>query len=944
MGMPLVINTICIVIILMAIYCLAGRKESRGRHINMASMLVSLIYCFLVTVGELLCMDYVPQLLIIDRMVSDFVFGILFIFYYHYIIYVTGFRIDRKITIGFMSAYAFFLLLLLTDSSHHWFYRKLDVRTGENGYFKFQIQHGIGFYLFYAVLLLTSFFCFYLAWKYHQNTKDNIGQMRKKRAHILLKVSVLPLMIAILYLFEGKSIYSPVCIGIGLSALLLIHALNHFNYMEVIQNAKALVADNMDLGLLIFDTEEHFLEANQFMEKHFPEVWETPDFVKECEEFHDVMTGKRSKILWKGRNYNCQKSEVRTQSGVLIGYALAVYDITDLEEYSHQLEILKEEAEKANAQKTKFLTNVTHEIRTPMNTILGMSEIAIRKNTAKDLEGPLKTIYREGEGVLEMVNSLLDVSKLESGTVELSHEKYEMETLLYEVSNMVYMNMHNQDLDYRIEIEEGFPSAFFGDRMRVKEIFQNLLGNAIKYTESGTITLSLGGEREENRYKIRLSVQDTGVGMDETDAEQIFQRFKRTKNARTEKVFGAGLGLNITMSLVKMMGGNITVQSRLNEGTTFLAYFYQEIADSEALFIKNMTRERAVAYMESNGFLEKIQVCFPGAHILLVDDMESNLRVEQGLMQLYGIEPEMVNSGRKALELVKKRKYDIIFLDHMMPQMDGIETLQRMRELENGKDTPIVAITANAVAFTTDFYEKSGFDDSLTKPLHTTELLEVLKRFIPDKIQQKETEEQEEILPIKSLMPEIDCTIGIRNIGGNIEKYHEILQVYYREMSQMLEVLQDYANEDLEQFRISVHGIKGSSRNIGAEDLADEALQLEELAKEGKQEEILEKLEEFLNTLDEVMTRVDTYLKDASEQVERDGDFLPELELSSVYQILKALAEFDMDEAEECLKELYKNRYAEDVEEVLEELKRYIEDLDYKHATSLLEDYLKKIG
>ena len=393
-----------------------------------------------------------------------------------------------------------------------------------------------------------------------------------------------------------------------------------------------------------------------------------------------------------------------------------------------------------------------------------------------------------------------------------------------------------------------------------------------------------------------------------------------------------------------MMGGNITVQSRLNEGTTFLAYFYQEIADSEALFIKNMTRERAVAYMESNGFLEKIQVCFPGAHILLVDDMESNLRVEQGLMQLYGIEPEMVNSGRKALELVKKRKYDIIFLDHMMPQMDGIETLQRMRELENGKDTPIVAITANAVAFTTDFYEKSGFDDSLTKPLHTTELLEVLKRFIPDKIQQKETEEQEEILPIKSLMPEIDCTIGIRNIGGNIEKYHEILQVYYREMSQMLEVLQDYANEDLEQFRISVHGIKGSSRNIGAEDLADEALQLEELAKEGKQEEILEKLEEFLNTLDEVMTRVDTYLKDASEQVERDGDFLPELELSSVYQILKALAKFDMDEAEECLKELYKNRYAEDVEEVLEELKRYIEDLDYKHATSLLEDYLKKIG
>ena len=223
------------------------------------------------------------------------------------------------------------------------------------------------------------------------------------------------------------------------------------------------------------------------------------------------MTGKRSKILWKGRNYNCQKSEVRTQSGVLIGYALTVYDITDLEEYSHQLEILKEEAEKANAQKTKFLTNVTHEIRTPMNTILGMSEIAIRKNTAKDLEGPLKTIYREGEGVLEMVNSLLDVSKLESGTVELSHEKYEMETLLYEVSNMVYMNMHNQDLDYRIEKRDF--KCIFSETGCGSKRFSNLLGNAIKYTESGTITLSLGGEREGNHYKIRLSVQDTGGWM-----------------------------------------------------------------------------------------------------------------------------------------------------------------------------------------------------------------------------------------------------------------------------------------------------------------------------------------------------------------------------------------------------------------------------------------------
>ncbi|MGN0290864.1 MAG: Hpt domain-containing protein, partial [Lachnospiraceae bacterium] len=208
----------------------------------------------------------------------------------------------------------------------------------------------------------------------------------------------------------------------------------------------------------------------------------------------------------------------------------------------------------------------------------------------------------------------------------------------------------------------------------------------------------------------------------------------------------------------------------------------------------------------------------------------------------------------------------------------------------------------------------------------------------------EETEELEENLPIKNLMPEIDCVVGIKNIGGSLEKYNELLQTYYGEMSQIIELLSDYANEDMEQFRIKVHGIKGGSRNIGAVGLADSALQLEEWAKEGKQAEILQELDGFLKQMDEVMTRIDTYLKDAVEQVERDGDFLPELDLNSVYVILKALSEFDMDEVEEAMKELYKNRYTDDTEAVLEELKRYIEDLDYKHATILLEDYLKKIS
>ena len=679
------------------------------------------------------------------------------------------------------------------------------------------------------------------------------------------------------------------------------------------------------------------------MRERFYDVWKIPGIVYKSEELRSLLDGKKNKIEWKGRIYSCLRNEVYSQSHVMIGYALTLYDITDMENNARELKSMKEKAERASEQKTKFLANVTHEIRTPLNTILGMSEIALRNNAAKDLEAPLKNIYHEGKNVIEMIDTLLDVSRIESGEIKLITAKYDMEEIIYDISNMVYMKIDEKELEYRVEIEPNFPRSFYGDRMRVKEIFQNLLGNAIKYTECGRVTLNLGGEKEEDgRYKVVLTVTDTGVGMSENDKENIFQRFKRSSNPKTENVFGVGLGMDITMNLVKLMGGTIQVQSRLNEGSSFKATFYQEIADSEPLWLKEMTRENAVNHVGNDSFMDEIHVVFPGAHVLVVDDMSSNLKVEQGLLQLYGIEPEMALSGKETLELVQSRHYDLIFMDHLMPEMDGVETLEKIRELE--KEVPVIAVTANATVYTKAFYEENGFDGCLTKPLQTDELLNVLKKYLSSRIQNKETEELEENLPIKNLMPEIDCVAGIKNIGGNLDSYNELLEVYYREMAQILETLPDLAQESLEQFKIKVHGIKGSSRNVGAKELSERALQLEEWAKEGKQKEVLDALDDFLKEMDAVMTRVDTYLKDTVKTVERDGDFLPELELTSVYKILQALSEFDMDIVEDEMKELYRNRYADDTETVLEELKRYIEELDYKHATELLEDYLKKIG
>lgn len=945
MTITLALNIICAIIILMTIYFVSRKANSREKNLILTCMRISLVYCFVESMEPFWAQMQMPDLLVVSETLSAITIGVLFIFYFHYMICVSRIQVKRTFIAMYMSLYTVMEILIITNFHHHIFYRRLEAVWNREGILELEKKFAPGFYLFCLLLLSTAVFIICMALHYYKRANESPKGERKNRTRILLVVSFIPAFVFALFLLDFASTYDLVCIGMGISGLFLVYAMSHFNYMDVIQNAKELVTENMNLGLLIFDKNYRFLEANRFMREKFSEIWEQPELMESNLQLREAMEGISDRMEWKDHIYSCQRNEVRNQTGGLSGFAFIVYDITHLERHAEEMESLKEQAEQANNQKTKFLTNVTHEIRTPLNTILGMSEIALRKNTSKDLEGPLKTIYHEGEGVLEMINTLLDISKLESGTIEFAHEMYQIEEVLYEISNMVYMRIDKKNLDYKVEVEPGFPRAFYGDRMRVKEVFQNLIGNAIKYTEYGNITLNLSGKREgENRYKILLTVKDTGVGMDERDRENIFKRFVRSKNSKTETVFGAGLGLNITMNLVRLMGGNIQVQSRIGEGTTFMASFYQEIADSEPLCLREMTRKRVESHMENNSFLDQIHVVFPGAHVLIVDDMESNLKVEQGLMQLYGIEPEMALSGAEALELLGSRKYDLIFLDHMMPQMDGIETLQKMRQMENGREVPIVAVTANAVAYTTDFYEKSGFDDSLTKPLHTAELLDVLKKYIPSKIRNKEKEESDENLPINSLMPEIDCAEGIKNIGGSLEKYNELLQIYYTEMSQILEILPELANENLEQFKIKIHGVKGSSRNVGAEQVSKHALQLEEWAKAGKQEEILSQLDLFLKELDGVMVRIASYLKEALESVERDGNLLPELELTRVYTILKALSEFDMDEVEEEVRELYKNRYTDDTEAVLEELKRYVEDLDYKHATELLQDYLEKIG
>jgi len=946
MEISLIINLICMIIIFMTAFSVAGKKESAEKKLLLATMASSLLYCVSECMEILLPYIDVPYLIRLNKLLSVISIGMISVLMFRYMVVVTKPNVSKRLIKMYTGLYWVMGLLAVTSQYHFYFYKVIEEAT-YGGVKRFHYEYSGGYYIYSLLMVFTAILIIVMVRNYYKTVKDEVGAERKKRANILLVASYIPMIVTILFFTDAISIYDPACIGMGVSGVFLLHALNRYSYMDVVESARETVVETINVGIIILDKKYRFLEMNQFVKDIFEDIWEIILEEKEViieKELREILEGKRNKFEWKGKTYNCYHNKI-IKNGSLSGYAVTVYDITELEQHALEMEHLKEEAEEANDQKTKFLTNVTHEIRTPMNTILGMSELALRKNKSKELEGTLKAIYHEGEGVLELINTLLDISRIESGKMQLTREKYNMDEVIYQLSNMVYMRIDEQKISYSVEVDGDFPRAFYGDRMRIKEIFQNMLGNAIKYTEAGHVLLKLGGKKlEDNHYKVLLTIEDSGVGMTENDCQNIFERFVRSSNAKVDEVIGTGLGLNITMQLVEMMNGSIRVQSEVGVGTTFFVTYEQEIAESDPLWLEPISKEKIINRLESNSFMEQIHVVFPGTHVLLVDDMESNLKVEQGLFQLYGIEPDMAGSGQEALELLKNNTYDIIFLDHMMPNMDGVETLNNIRKMEPGKETPIVAITANAVAYTTDFYEKNGFNDSLIKPLHTAELLEILKKYISKKMRSKEKMDSNKELPITNLLPEIDCVVGYKNVGGNFKQYHEILKVYYKEMAQILENLQEMANKNLERFQIEVHGIKGSSRNVGALQLSEAALRMEEWAKAGKQDEIFNYMDEFLNKMDEVMIRISTYLKETEEGIERDGDFLPELELSRVYEILKALSMFDMDEVEKALRELYKNRYTDDTEKILEELKRYVEELDYKRATTLLEEYLKKLG
>ena len=596
-------------------------------------------------------------------------------------------------------------------------------------------------------------------------------------------------------------------------------------------------------------------------------------------------------------------------------------------------------------QKSNFLATMSHEIRTPLNAILGMTEIQMQSNLhpPSTSEAFIK-INNSGNLLLNIINDILDLSKIEAGKLELVPVKYEVASLINDIIQLNYIRYESKPIEFKLEIDENIPSVLVGDELRIKQILNNLLSNAFKYTDSGQVTLAVNAEcvgRGGGAVIVTLifQVRDTGQGMTPDQVSKLFDEYTRFNLEANRTTEGAGLGMTITRNLVDLMYGKINVKSVVDEGTSVTIRLPQK---TDGIGIRGIigaeVAENLRQFRLGNAIqLKRTQISheyMPYGHILIVDDVETNLYVAKGLIAPYGLKIDLATSGFEALDKIKEGIiYDVVFMDHMMPKMDGIETTKQMRKM--GYNHPVVALTANALAGQAEMFLKNGFDDFISKPIDIRQLNASLNRLIRDKYPSEVVEaarKEKEEMDKKNLIGE-----GHRQVDT------ELAQVFARDAEKATKTIKSSMKnnlsdkEDINMYVINVHAMKSALANIGEKELSTTALRLEQAGRENNINVILSETSDFLDKLEKVINEI-RQKKPKIESAEDTEEAL--LLLKDKLKIIKeACSAMDKKTAKKALNELREKAWSHETNELINLIAEHLLHSEFDETSALVDKY-----
>ena len=608
-----------------------------------------------------------------------------------------------------------------------------------------------------------------------------------------------------------------------------------------------------------------------------------------------------------------------------------------------------------------FLSNMSHELRTPINTILGLNEMILRESQEEAVKEYAKDIRQAGNILLALVSDILDFSKLETDKMELTEGIYDVSSLLNDLINSISVQLRRKKLELVLEIAQDIPYKLSGDEIHIRQVIGNLLSNAVRYTDKGKVTLHLSWkEVSEDTIEICVIVKDTGKGIRKEDIPNLFKAFQRMHSVDRSKTGGTGLGLAITDRLIKMMGGSLEVQSVYGKGSAFSFKIIQKVVDREPLgdFEKQ--------YRESLRSVEAYREKFiaPMGRILIVDDNAMNLAVAQGLLKATRLQIDVAASGEECLDLIQRKTYHLICMDHMMPGMDGVQTLHEIRAMEGNpsRDIPVIALTANAVAGARELYLKEGFQDYLTKPIDADKFENMLIQYLPENVvyltnnregddagAQAEEDGELEFLESQLYLMGFNIRNGLRYMGGDRALYGKVLHDFHSILQEKETALQDFLQKgDMPGYAIIVHSLKGNARNVGADDLADEAFELEKMSKAGQLEDVTVRSPILFGMMSRMRSSLQSYLEsqstgEAEEQPqESDGEekISEDTWIGTLRELAARLDDFDGEGAAAKLKELKRYDRPESDKKMLRLCEKAVNDYAYDIALEVVNTVL----